>query len=54
MGFGIGLATAGHTAVAEIQFADYIFPAFDQLVNEVGRGGGPARRGRRRGGAGRR
>jgi len=25
----------GHTAIAEIQFADYIFPAFDQLVNEA-------------------
>ncbi|PNH07801.1 2-oxoisovalerate dehydrogenase subunit beta, mitochondrial [Tetrabaena socialis] len=35
VGFGIGLASAGHTAVAEIQFADYIFPAFDQLVNEA-------------------
>lgn len=35
MGFGIGLASMGHTAVAEIQFADYIFPAFDQLVNEA-------------------
>ncbi|XP_013184538.1 2-oxoisovalerate dehydrogenase subunit beta, mitochondrial [Amyelois transitella] len=34
-GFGIGLATAGATAIAEIQFADYIFPAFDQLVNEA-------------------
>ncbi|GAA5996313.1 uncharacterized protein JCM10292_007528 [Rhodotorula paludigena] len=34
-GFGIGLATMGHTAVAEMQFADYIFPAFDQLVNEA-------------------
>ena len=21
----------GHTAIAEIQFADYIFPAFDQV-----------------------
>ncbi|CAH0605689.1 unnamed protein product [Chrysodeixis includens] len=31
-GFGIGLATAGATAIAEIQFADYIFPAFDQVV----------------------
>ena len=29
-GFGIGLAAMGHTAIAEIQFADYIFPAFDQ------------------------
>ena len=25
----------GQTAIAEIQFADYIFPAFDQLVNEA-------------------
>ncbi|GFR49073.1 hypothetical protein Agub_g11100 [Astrephomene gubernaculifera] len=35
VGFGVGLASQGHTAVAEIQFADYIFPAFDQLVNEA-------------------
>lgn len=34
-GFGIGMAAMGHTAIAEIQFADYIFPAFDQLVNEA-------------------
>ncbi|XP_031834446.1 branched chain keto acid dehydrogenase E1 subunit beta isoform X1 [Nomia melanderi] len=34
-GFGIGLATIGVTAIAEIQFADYIYPAFDQLVNEA-------------------
>ncbi|KAF8821617.1 putative pyruvate dehydrogenase E1 component, beta subunit [Cardiosporidium cionae] len=34
-GFGIGLASMGCTAIAEIQFADYIFPAFDQLVNEA-------------------
>lgn len=34
-GFGIGVAAAGATAIAEIQFADYIFPAFDQLVNEA-------------------
>lgn len=33
-GFGIGAATAGATAIAEIQFADYILPAFDQ-VNEL-------------------
>ena len=30
--FGIGLAAAGSTAIAEIQFADYIFPAFDQVI----------------------
>ncbi|TRY76463.1 hypothetical protein TCAL_09577 [Tigriopus californicus] len=34
-GFGIGMAAAGATAIAEIQFADYIFPAFDQIVNEA-------------------
>ncbi|XP_067366543.1 2-oxoisovalerate dehydrogenase subunit beta, mitochondrial isoform X2 [Channa argus] len=32
VGFGIGVAVAGATAIAEIQFADYIFPAFDQIV----------------------
>ncbi|EST05416.1 Transketolase-like, pyrimidine-binding domain protein [Kalmanozyma brasiliensis GHG001] len=35
IGFAIGLADMGHTAIAEIQFGDYIFPAFDQLVNEA-------------------
>jgi pyruvate/2-oxoglutarate/acetoin dehydrogenase E1 component len=35
VGFGIGYASLGKTAVAEIQFADYIYPAFDQLVNEA-------------------
>lgn len=34
-GFAIGYAAMGRTAIAEIQFADYIFPAFDQLVNEA-------------------
>ncbi|XP_063976077.1 2-oxoisovalerate dehydrogenase subunit beta, mitochondrial [Diachasmimorpha longicaudata] len=34
-GFGIGLANQGVTAIAEMQFADYTFPAFDQLVNEA-------------------
>ncbi|KAI6175076.1 2-oxoisovalerate dehydrogenase subunit beta, mitochondrial [Aphelenchoides bicaudatus] len=32
-GFGIGLAVSGATAIAEIQFGDYIFPAFDQQQN---------------------
>lgn len=30
-GFAIGMAAVGSTAIAEIQFADYIFPAFDQV-----------------------
>jgi 2-oxoisovalerate dehydrogenase E1 component beta subunit len=30
-GFGIGVASMGQTAIAEIQFSDYIFPAFDQV-----------------------
>ncbi|KAI8335572.1 thiamine diphosphate-binding protein [Chlamydoabsidia padenii] len=34
-GFAVGMASVGHTAIAEIQFADYIFPAFDQIVNEA-------------------
>lgn len=34
VGFGIGLAAQGMRPVAEIQFADYVFPAFDQIVNE--------------------
>ncbi|PSN35548.1 2-oxoisovalerate dehydrogenase subunit beta [Blattella germanica] len=35
VGFGIGCAVTGTTSIAEVQFADYIFPAFDQLVNEA-------------------
>lgn len=35
VGFGVGLAAAGMRPVAEIQFADYVFPAFDQFVNEA-------------------
>ncbi|KAJ2845946.1 ATP-dependent RNA helicase mtr4, partial [Coemansia brasiliensis] len=34
-GFAIGMASMGHTAIAEIQFADYILPAFDQIANEA-------------------
>lgn len=41
-GFAIGLASMGYTAIAEIQFADYIYPAFDQIVNEAGGWAGEA------------
>lgn len=34
-GFAIGMASVGFTPIAEIQFADYVFPAFDQIVNEA-------------------
>jgi 2-oxoisovalerate dehydrogenase E1 component beta subunit len=32
---GIGAAMAGMRPICEIQFADYIFPAFNQIVNEA-------------------
>ncbi|MDB2549897.1 alpha-ketoacid dehydrogenase subunit beta [Porticoccaceae bacterium] len=35
VGLAIGLAAQGSVPIAEIQFADYIFPAFDQIVNEA-------------------
>jgi len=35
IGFANGLAAQGSVPIAEIQFADYIFPAFDQIVNEA-------------------
>ncbi|GAB5382283.1 MAG: transketolase C-terminal domain-containing protein [Aliiglaciecola sp.] len=35
IGFANGFVSQGSTAIAEIQFADYIFPAFDQIVNET-------------------
>merc|ERR1719188_300676 len=46
-GMAVGLSVAGYRAIAEMQFADYIFPAFDQIVNEIAKyryrnGGGGA------------
>lgn len=35
VGFANGLAAQGCKPVAEIQFGDYIFPAFDQIINET-------------------
>lgn len=35
VGFAIGCAAQGMRPIAEIQFADYVYPAFDQLVNEA-------------------
>jgi 2-oxoisovalerate dehydrogenase E1 component beta subunit len=35
VGMAIGLAAESMKPVVEIQFADYVFPAFDQIVNEA-------------------
>jgi 2-oxoisovalerate dehydrogenase E1 component beta subunit len=37
VGVAIGLALNGMLPIAEIQFADFIHPAFDQIVNEAAR-----------------
>jgi 2-oxoisovalerate dehydrogenase E1 component beta subunit len=35
VGFAIGAVLEGMKPLAEIQFADYVYPAFDQIVNEA-------------------
>lgn len=35
IGIAIGAASVGMHPIAEIQFADFIYPAFDQIVNEA-------------------
>ena len=37
VGLGIGMAAAGARPIAEIQFADFIHPGFDQIVSEAAR-----------------
>ena len=37
VGLGIGMAAAGARPCAEIQFADFIHPGFDQIVSELAR-----------------
>ena len=37
IGAAVGMAAAGRRALPEIQFADYIHPAFDQIVSEAAR-----------------
>jgi 2-oxoisovalerate dehydrogenase E1 component len=37
IGLGVGIAAMGTKTIAEIQFADFIHPAFDQIISEVAR-----------------
>jgi 2-oxoisovalerate dehydrogenase E1 component len=37
IGCAIGMAATGYRVIPEIQFADYIHPAFDQIVSEAAR-----------------
>ena len=37
IGAAIGMASAGYRVIPEIQFADYIHPAFNQIVSEAAR-----------------
>lgn len=34
-GFAAGLSAVGYNVIAEIQFADYIYPAFDQVSKNI-------------------
>src|SRR2546429_7469107 len=48
VGVAIGAALNGLIPVAEIQFADFIHPSFDQIVREAARGPHRSHRGRSR------
>ena len=37
MGTAVGMAMAGLRPVAEIEFAGFVYPAFDQLIGHVAR-----------------
>ena len=37
VGAAIGMSVAGHRVIAELQFADYVHPAFNQIVSEAAR-----------------